>query len=85
MKRRPANVGDLVMVGWVDSTRVAAWTYAPPNLNVAECESVGWLVRSEKECLVVRPHRIVDTEGDVQHFGDMTIPRRCVTWIKVLR
>lgn len=80
-----AKLGDLVLVQWVDSSRVTDWTYGAPNLDRRPHESVGFLTHRDKQAINVRPHRAIDADGDEQHVGDMIIPLRAVLSIRVLR
>lgn len=79
-----AKIGDIVLVRWVDSTRQADWTYGTPVLKRFVHESVGFLSHKTAEVVNVRPHRMIDGEGDEQHFGDMTIPLCAVQSIEVI-
>lgn len=79
-----AKIGDIVLVRWVDSTRQADWTYGTPALKRCVHESVGYLSHKTDEVVNVRPHRMTDSEGDEQHFGDMTIPLCAVRSIEVI-
>lgn len=79
------QIGDIVLVEWVDSSRTTDWTYAQPTLARMKHESVGYLSHQDEEAINVRPHRARDSDGDEQHVGDMTIPRCCIKKISVLR
>ena len=49
------------------------------------CQSVGWLLYDGKDCKVVVPHITKDHASAArQGCGDMTIPTKCITKIKVL-
>lgn len=80
-----AKVGEIVLVKWLDSSRVTDWTYDDPNLARLAHESVGFLSHQDKQAINVRPHRVRDRDGDEQHVGDMIIPLCAVLSIKVLR
>lgn len=80
-----AKVGDIVLVRWLDSSRVTDWTFAEPDLERCPHESVGFLSHRDKHAINVRPHRVRDGDGDEQHVGDMVIPLRAVLSIRVLR
>lgn len=79
------KIGALVLVRWVDSSRVTEWTYQEPSLDRAPHESVGWLSHANAQAINVRPHRLIDADGDEQHTGDMVIPLCAVLSIEVLR
>lgn len=82
---RSPKVGTLVRVEWLDASRQAHWTFDAPSTQVTRCESVGWVGALTVEAVTLVPHRAKDSDGEFQHFGDMTIPRRCVTLMEVLR
>lgn len=85
MATRRANLGDVVLVLWVDSSRVTDWSYEEPDLCRLPHESVGFLSHRTRDAINVRPHRRVDSSGDQQHVGDMIIPLRAVLSVEVLR
>ena len=80
-----ARVGDIVLVRWVDSSRTTDWTFQEPTLTRLPHESVGFLSHKNSDAVNVRPHRLIDGDGDEQHVGDITIPLRAVLSIEVLR
>lgn len=83
-KSRP-KIGDVIFVRWLDSSRVPDWTYQEPTLKRMPHESVGFLSHMDKQALNVRPHRLIDADGDEQHVGDLIIPLCAVLSINVLR
>lgn len=85
MPRRTPKIGDVVLVRWVDSSRVTEWTYQEPTLQRLPHESVGFLSHRDSQALNVRPHRLIDADGDEQHVGDLIIPLRAILSIEVLR
>lgn len=82
---KKAKIGNIVLVRWIDSSRVTDWTYSEPKLARFPHESVGFLSHQTTDVVNVRPHRMIDGEGDEQHVGDITIPLRAVLSIEVLR
>ena len=86
MKQKPAQalIGDIVLVRWVDSCRTSDWTYIQPKLKLDQHESVGFLSHKTVDAVNVRPHRVIDRDGDEQHVGDITIPMCAVHSIEVL-
>ena len=78
------QIGDIVLVEWVDSSRTTDWTFDEPDLTRSKHQSVGYLSHQNDEAVTVRPHRAIDKDGAEQHVGDMTIPRCCITRISVL-
>lgn len=78
------KVGDIVLVRWLDSQRQPDWTYSEPN-ELREHESVGFLSHLTETAANIRPHRLIDKDGDEQHFGDLNIPRCSILSLEVLR
>lgn len=78
-----AKTGDIVLVRWLDSCTLARRWHDPAahrEYGPAECVSVGWLGRNDKEAVVLAASRAPDEVGDVS-----AIPASCVQSIEVLR
>lgn len=80
-----SKIGDVVLVRWVDSSRVTDWTYQEPSLELRVHESVGFLSHRGELAINIRPHRKVDADGEEQHVGDMIIPLCAVVSIETLK
>ena len=67
----------LVLIEWIDSIQpVAEWKYIndAPSLESANCLSIGWLIKSNKEVIMIAPN-ICDIESDhSQASGFIRIP-----------
>lgn len=73
----------ILHISWLDSCSSHGWL-EPDNVNPepAPCESVGFFVRESKTCVTLALSRGV---GNTTPFADyITIPRGCITKIKVL-
>lgn len=80
------KLGQIVVVTWEDSSRQIEWGYQRPPERAQVHKSIGWLVQLNPSVLTLRPNRVeLDRDGDEQHCGDMTIPRRAVVAIEVIR
>ena len=80
----------LVLVDWVDSHSGRGWRNFDELKETATplyCRSVGWLLTETKGCFVLVPHIYAEKNGAIVHqgCGDMTIPKRAVGKITVLR
>jgi len=82
---KKGKIGDIVLVRWVDSSRVTDWTYQEPALDRMPHESVGFLSHRNDQAVNIRPHRLIDADGDEQHVGDLIIPLCAILSIDVLR
>jgi len=73
----------IVHISWVDSCCAHGWL-DPVDVspNPASCESVGFLVRETKEVVTVAMNR--GLEGATAFGEYTTIPRACITKMKVL-
>ena len=80
-----AKIGDIVLVRWVDSSRVTDWTFSEADLTRVPHESVGFLSQRDKQAINFRPNRAIDRDDEEQHVGDMVIPVRAVLSIRTLR
>ena len=73
----------LLMVEWLDSAQpVSSWHFleSPPELEVIECASVGWLIGESKDTIMLAPN-IGDlcSGGSQQGSGFIRIPVSCIT------
>lgn len=67
----------LVLVEWVDSSRVVDWQPIKDlESSVTRCRSVGWVAVDADDCIVIVPH--MDDDG-WQGCGGMTIPKVAIT------
>lgn len=77
------------MVEWMDSYGCSAnWQEIDPDLKPMGmvCKSVGWIVKRDKNYLVLVPHLSEEKEGIRQQgCGDMTIPTASVVRVTPLR
>ena len=74
------KLGAWVHVQWIDSTAHYRWvTVADLGSGPDPCESIGWLVRDEKDFITVAGHRSPGTDS---FTGAITIPRAAVRSIK---
>ncbi len=74
-----------VEIEWEDSSAYEGWTkieHVKSN-KPARCITVGWLLSSNKECVVVASTRSMRKGGPCN--GDMCIPRSAITSIKTLK
>lgn len=71
---------------WKHDSEIDAWA----DEIVFHCTSVGWLIREEKDFIVLAarataPYLAGDTDGDLSQIGDLTrIPRVLITKVKAL-
>ena len=70
---------------WIDSSRVTDWTYDEPSLKRFPHESVGFLSHYDEQAINIRPHRMIDADGDEQHMGDLIIPLCAVLSVEELK
>lgn len=80
----------LVLIEWVDSHAGRGWQDLDKIEAASEplrCRSVGWLVSEAGNCKVIVPHLAGEKNGGIvlQGCGDLTIPRRAITKLRVLR
>ena len=80
-----AKIGNIVLVRWLDSSRTVDWTFQEPTLKRTPHESVGFLSHKDEQAVNVRPHRVVYSDGDEQHIGDIVIPLCAILSIEILR
>jgi hypothetical protein len=77
----------LVLIDWIDPWSKGGWSDNPEEVNEAwqhnfACQSVGWLVKEDKEKVMLAASR---TANDSQ-IGDLfLIPRRCINKITELQ
>jgi hypothetical protein len=74
----------VVLVRWVDSSRITDWTFEEPDLGRRPHESVGFLSHRDDQAINVRPHRLIGPNGEEQHVGDLIIPLCAVLSIETL-
>lgn len=79
----------LVLVTWLDSFGCSSsWAEIERPLVAPKpitCRSVGWLLHSDEQCVVIVPHIARDSGSTVeQGCGDMTIPTVAVVSIEDL-
>ena len=79
----------LVLIEWVDSFGCSPSWQRIDGLEAVKpmrCQSVGWLLYQDEQCLVVVPHLSTDQHESIepQGCGDMTIPRRAILSITSL-
>ena len=77
----------LILVEWIDSHGGQGWEpLSELTGSLMLCRSVGWLSSEAKGHLVIVPH-LSGVNAGFRLFGrgDITIPRKCVTKITVLR
>ena len=86
MPKRP-----LVLVEWIDPHSTDNnWK---PIEDICEstdplhCRSVGWIVKRAKGCITLVPHISGEANGNIVQngFGELTLPRRVIRKITVLR
>lgn len=67
----------LVLVEWVDSKRMSeGWEYTEDiEPSVVTCQSVGWILKENKECIVIMPHM---DKNESQGCGIISIPKCAV-------
>lgn len=74
---------DLVLIDWVDAHGFNGWNKIEEvreNNKLFPCKSVGWLIAKSKDSVTVASHI-----GGHNVDGDMSIPRRAITKMTVLR
>ncbi|MBV9659190.1 MAG: hypothetical protein JO295_13910 [Verrucomicrobia bacterium] len=79
------KIGDAVFVEWEDSYGCSSSWQDIPNEGEPQtmlCQSLGWLVRRSRKCVVIVPH-LAENErmGIKQGCGDMTIPAASIVRI----
>ncbi len=80
----------LVLVEWNDSHSGSGWQPLDELAGGAaavKCQSVGWLVSEANGHKVIVPHISGGASDGVRPYGrgDITIPERCITRMRVLR
>lgn len=73
------NVGDLVLLSWVDIQTHHGWIDADEILPVAECETVGWVIAVGDDAIAIAACK----GGDEVNLR-MTLPMAVVKKWKVL-
>jgi hypothetical protein len=64
----------LILIEWLDSKRLSeGWEYTEDiEPSVVICQSVGWILRENKSCIVIMPHR---DKNKTQGCGIISIPK----------
>jgi hypothetical protein len=80
----------LVLVSWMDSHSGRGWRDLDDLRTITEaleCRSVGWVLRKTKKAITLLPHLAGEKNGRIvlQACGDMTIPRKAITRITVIK
>ena len=72
----------LVIVDWIDSCSSRGWVEkeALQTSIPLPCRSVGWVIKEDKECIVLIAHLsdVTDDGNFGQGNGDITIPRAVI-------
>lgn len=73
----------MVLIEWIDSFGCSTdWRDVDDiETSVMECQTVGFLLKEDKDCYVVAPHIAI---GSRQMCGDITIPRVAITGVQYL-
>lgn len=75
--------GKLVLVEWRDSCSPSA-SWSPPNIGegygVSVCFTVGWVLRRDKDCLILAGSHNEEMVGEV-----VAIPAECVVKITSIK
>lgn len=84
------SFGPLVLIEWVDSYGCSPrWENIDGEFRPQPmvCQSVGWMIHSDKKAKIIVPHISRQPDFDVppQGCGDMTIPTRCIIRITSLK
>ncbi len=77
------NLGDLVLIKWLDSATPADrsyWQDKATHARIAKCQSAGWVVHAGKNTLA-----LAQTQSPDQNGGLISIPRIAITKMKRLR
>jgi len=74
------KVGSLVHITWVDSCASTGWQFGDTAGQLTRCESVGWVVRTTDDIVVLAGHKSLNTD---EWGGIMSIP--LVAVLKVIR
>ena len=80
----------LVLVEWVDSHSGKGWQpieEIKKNSKLLYCRSVGWVAHEDYTCISLTPHLSGEKNDSILVYvcGDITIPKKAVTKITVLR
>ncbi|MEO1042809.1 MAG: hypothetical protein AAFX52_10995 [Pseudomonadota bacterium] len=78
---------NLELVRWVDSRGTTSrWCLVDDLEDNGPCSmiSVGWVCRETKSDVQVAPHIGVESDGEHQVTGVMTIPKECIIGREVL-
>ena len=69
----------VILIEWLDSTSSSGWDSAF-DLELSNCKTVGFLVKKDKEKVVV----IQSNSDNVHSDGRFAIPRSCIKSIREL-
>lgn len=80
----------LVLVEWVDSHSGKGWQpmdEIKKNSKLLYCRSVGWVANEDQNCISLTPHLSGEKNDSVVVYccGDITIPKKSIVKIKVIR
>lgn len=87
MAKKPVpEVGDLIMLYWVDIQEDSAWReVGDEGGELTTCRSVGWVVRVDKNVVALtRTYGKHSGEGEEFAGDSIVFPRGCVTSFRVL-
>ena len=71
----------LTLIRWMDARGVGSdWeSLEDIELQVTECQSVGWVLAERDDCVLVVPHIVLSPNHDPeQGCGDMAIPKSAI-------
>ena len=70
--------GPIAVIEWVDSCSLRGGHWHShedgEQLSVDRCKSVGWILKEDKECVVIVPHTASHSIG-----GELCIPKVAIT------
>ena len=74
----------LVIVKWVDSSRLSDWHFIDTDkcIEEHECFSVGFLMNDSKYAVSIYPHLSSKNTDEFQGVGTMNIPKRCIVSLR---
>ena len=75
------RVNSLGLIEWIDSATSIGWGKSSDSATPSYCRSVGWIIRKDKNFIVIAPH--VDKDSGLV-CGDMAIPIKAIIKTKVL-
>jgi hypothetical protein len=70
-----------VIVNWLDSNTLHGWQYGEYPVELAQCETIGFMVEEDDERLVIA--QTVSNYG--AHMGITIIAKGCIKSIRELR